>query len=193
MDYGTSMRIKPAPATLPRTAFLPLIAAFALAGCGDGGGRFPSLAQRPAERQFTESAAAPAPKPPQGPFEADPATLKHIDSLHRDAAEAAATFATRADEAARLTGAARGTGVGSEAWAAATVAMAALDSARSATALPLADLDALMVHTAILAADSGKPGDAADYAAISTTDASVAAMLAEEDSRIAHLHREVEN
>jgi hypothetical protein len=194
MVYGTTMPFAPARSTSPKTAvLLPLLAALTLGGCGEGAGRYPSLAQRPAERAFAQAAPPAAPVPVKGPTDADPETLKQIDSLHEDATRAAETFATRAEEADRLTGAARGAGVGSEAWAAATVATAALDSARSATALPLADLDALRVHTAVVAADSGKPRDAATYVAITRVDNEVAAILAREDARIAALHHAVDN
>jgi hypothetical protein len=190
MFYGTIMTFTPARPTFPKTAVL---LALLLAGCDEGAGRYPSLAQRPAERAFAQATPTAPPAAPQGPTDADPAVVEQIDSLHKQAAEAAETFATRADEADRLTRAAHGTSVGSEAWAAATVATAALDSARSATALPLAELDALKVHTAVVAADSLKPRDAATYAAITRTDDEVAAMLAREDARITALHRTVDN
>ncbi|WP_231730072.1 hypothetical protein [Novosphingobium sp. Fuku2-ISO-50] len=169
-----------------------LMLAFMLAGCG-GATTYPSLAQRPAERAFIEEAAATAPITPQASASPDSATVGHVESLRADAARAAQEFAHRAQEADDLSKAARGTGVGSEAWAAATTAMAALDSARSDTALPLADLDALMVGTAVSAAQSGGARGAATYAVIARADSDVAAMLADEDARIAALQRAAEN
>jgi len=178
---------KVSSAILSRSA--PMLALM-LAGCG-GVHEYPSLAQRPAETAFAQ--VAPAPTAPQGPATPDPATVQQVDSLRADAARAAETFARRAKEAEHLAQAARGTELGSEAWAAETVAMAALDSARSDTALPLADLDALLVRTAVSAADSGDARGAATYAVISHADSAVAAMLDEENTRIATLHRAVEN
>lgn len=182
---------KVSSAPLARSA---LLLAFMLAGCG-GAYRYPSLAQRPAERAFVEEAATPAPTTPQAPDSATPdsATVSHVESLRADAARAAQEFAHRAQEAEHLGKAAQGTGVGSEAWAAATTAMAALDSARSDTALPLADLDALMIATAVSAAQSNDARGAATYAMISRADADVAAMLADEDARIAALRHAAEN
>jgi len=169
------------------TLLLPL----ALAGCNAGMAGYPSLAQRPAERAFAQTTAAtPAPVTPAS---AEPATLHQIALLRADATRAGTSFAHDAQEAGRLTAAAHGTDIGSEAWAAATVAMAALDSARSDTALALADLDALRVKTAVTAAASNDSRGQATYAAVTEVDSAVAVILGGEDARIAALHKAMEN
>lgn len=161
----------------------------ALAGCS-GAGHFPSLAQRPAELAFAQTPPAP---PPPAPGTADTATLHQIAALRADAAHAHDSFAHRAEDADHLAAAARGAAVGSEAWAAATTAQGALDSARNDTVLVLADLDALRTRTAVSAADGNNPSGQATYAAVSAADSAVAGMLADEDARIAAVHKALEN
>jgi pyruvate/2-oxoglutarate dehydrogenase complex dihydrolipoamide acyltransferase (E2) component len=174
-----------------RLPVVNLLLPLALAGCSGGMAAYPSLAQRPAERAFAQG---PAPAPaPVAPGRADPATLHRIATLRADATSAGASFAQLAQEADHLSTAARGTGVGSEAWAAATVAMASLDSTRSDTALALAELDALQVKAAVNAADSNNPDGQATYVAVTDIDRAVAAILNNEDARIAMLHKTMEN
>jgi len=160
-----------------------------LAGCSAGKAGYPSLAERPAERAFAQSTVAePAPVAPGKP---NPATLHEVATLRADAERAAETFAHEAQEAERLTAAARGSAVGSEPWAAATVAMASLDSARGDTARTLADLDALKVKTAVVAADDNDPDRQATYVAVTAADEAVAAILDKQDAQITALHKSI--
>ncbi len=173
----------------------PLAALLLLGGCEAGSGTFPSLALRPAERAFAPGGDAAA--APTGGAAAigqpDHRMQKQITALHDQAVHADGAFALRATEADHLAHAAHGTDVGSEAWAAATTAMASLDSARSDTAVFLGDLDAMRVHMAVTAAQSGTPDDAATYRELVHADDAVAALVAAQDARIAALRQEIEN
>ncbi len=174
-------------ALMTRTLRVPqaiLALVVALGGCTVPA-RYPSLAQRPAELAYGRPAAEPSAPPPAAP---DPAIVRSVAGFRADATRSAQTFARRADEAEHLAHAAHGTPVGSEAWAATTVAMAALDSARSDTAQPLAQLDEMQAKMGIAAADSGSATDAASYDVIARADAAVGAMLADENTRIEALH-----
>lgn len=167
----------------------------ALTGCADGMARYPSLAQRPAERDFaaaapTPPAAAPAPAP--APATPDAAIVAQAAALRAAAVRADATFAQRAEEARRLVAAHAGEAhrtPGSEAWSNATVALAALDSARSDTALALADLDALRLKTAVTAAATSSTSAQASYQAVTDADSAAAALLGREDDQIDTLHK----
>jgi len=160
-----------------------------LAAC-HGADNFPSLAQRPAELAFAQGAPA---APPPGTGTADAATLRQIAALRADAAHAHESFSRRAEEAEHLAAAVRGTAVGSEAWAAATTAQGALDSARNDMALVLANLDALRARTAVAAADSNTASGQATYVAVADADSAVAGLMADEEARIASLHKVLGN
>jgi len=163
-----------------------LVLTLTLGACTDTA-RFPSLAQRPAEAAY--AATTPATPAPQPPGHADSAILHQIAALSADAVRAHDSFSHSADEADRLATAARGAPTGSEAWATATTALGALDAARSATRQTLADLDALRGKTAISSAEANTPSSHATYADVTDADNAVAGMLAEEDARIAALHK----
>lgn len=172
-------------ATPFRRARLAWAALALLAGCQHTGkDGYPSLATRPAERHYAPPAAASQ----AAAADADPALLATLARHEADAQHAAAEFDRAADAARRAVDDSRQSAVGSEAWATATVALAALDSARSATALPLADLDALMAQQALGAAGSNAPRDQAGYAAAARSDHAVAELVAREDATIAALH-----
>ena len=161
-----------------------LLLVLACAGCSGGGG-FPSLAQRPAEIAF---AAGPPPVAPVAPGVADPAVLRTMAALCTAAAHAHQGFARGAQSAAHLANAAKAQPIGSEAWAAATTALGALDSAHGESSLVLANLDALQAHTALGAAASNDPSDQATFAAVSEADRAVAAIVRDEGAQIAALH-----
>jgi len=173
---------KVSPELLPISA---LALTLALGGCG-GGGNYPSLAQRPVELGYTT--AKPAPVAPTGPATPEPEIVHQVEALRADANRSSETFTRRADEAEHLARAAHGSPVGSEAWSATTVAMAALDSARSDTAQSLGELDALQAKMAVTAADSGSPRDKATFQVIAQADAAVGAMMDEQNARISALH-----
>jgi hypothetical protein len=102
----------------------------------------------------------------------------------REVARAAhARFGKQQGDAARLVAAARGSAAGTEAWARAAVALAALASARSEGMVVLADLDRLQ----IAATEQAATGPAADLAAVSPAHREVEAMLREEDQTVTAL------
>lgn len=154
---------------------LAICAAFAAltAGCAGGTDAYPSLAMRPFERG--EAIVSPPPLPaPNRP--ATPAA--RIAELRAAGAASHAAFIAQENEAARLARAAAGQPFESNARAAALVAMADLDSKRSATAGTLAAIDVLAAEAATaLVADP----------ALGDVQSEVAALLARQDDGIARL------
>jgi len=119
---------------------------------------------------------SPAVLPPQLPLPADlPARLA---ALADQARAANADFAARRGKASSLVGAASGSGRGSEAWSVASIALADLSSARSRTAVALADLDQLYVAQRV---------DGGDGIAIAAVRDQVTAWVADEDAVLADL------
>jgi hypothetical protein len=138
-----------------RAAFLFLfLAPLAwLGGCAEDG-PFPSLAQRPAEREYarelTTVPAAPAPLPD------DPAVAERVAGFAADARRGASEF--EAAYAAAAAAAARAGGPGSDSWAEAQQAVSRAAAAQATTTRALADLDRFALDrahdTALSAADS---------------------------------------
>lgn len=154
-----------------------------LAACATASDKYPSLAIRDVERaegQFAPVPAAPLDVPeipaPSGPLADRLAALgAAADAAHR-------AFVTSAGRASRLADAAAGAAVGSDAWASAQVALSDLDSARSTTAISLAELDSLMVGAAI---------QAQDISAIELVRQQVLAQVGEEDGTLARLRNRI--
>lgn len=159
---------------------IPLIALLALPACASSGGDYPSLAIRDAERA-TGSLEVPAEEPvtppaPPPPLSSD--VIERLAQLRASATEAHRDFTASVPAAERAVRSAAGAGVASDAWATAQVALANLESARSQTAIPLADLD-LIYADAALELDLRQPIVAARE--------DVAAMVAEEDAVLERL------
>ena len=170
-----------------RSAILPL--ALAVAGCAAGKGQIPSLAQRPAERDYQAGVIEPpVARPAAGAI--DPATARAMATMTAEANRAHGAFAAGAARAAELVKAARGTPADSEQRANADAALAAMASARSETTVPMADCDALLTTTAVAATD-GKPDAIAAWPALSALSRQLGAMVDEEDARIAALEQEL--
>lgn len=150
-----------------------------LTACAGGSADYPSLAIRDAERVEGTFEPAPAPEPSPQPVQPSPDLLQRLAQLRTAAASAHQAFLETAPGTRRAVEAARGTGVESKSWAAAQVALADLDSARSQTAVPLGDLE-LMFANAALAFELREP--------IADTRSDVAAMVAQEDAILAELH-----
>ena len=159
----------------------PLVLVMPLAACAGGSADYPSLAVRDAERVegTFEPAPAPEPSPSPPPVQPSPDLLQRLALLRTAAASAHQAFLETAPGTRRAVEAAHGTGVESKSWAAAQVALADLDSARSQTAVPLGDLE-LMFANAALAFELREP--------IADTRSDVAAMVAQEDAILAELH-----
>lgn len=153
-----------------------------LAGCASTGGDYPSLSIRDAERATgtfepdTGGSAQTAPSPA-------PAGLgERLAQLTGTAGAAHADFLAAAPQAERLVNAGAGAAVASDRWAAAQVALADLDSARSRAAIPLGDLD-LLYADATLAWQ--------DREAIAAAREEVIGMVTEEDAILARLRNRI--
>lgn len=144
--------LRPQPATV--SAVLLICSACALSACASDAASYPSLARRPAER-VTGSAPVVVPSP-EAPPPASAATLGKLDSLLAEARAADRTFRDKQAAARSLIGAAAGSAMGSEAWSVASVALSELESARSQTALPMAELDALYVRAVVDGQSAGE-------------------------------------
>ena len=123
------------------TPCLAALLAVALSGCA-GRSDYPSLARRPAER-VTGSAQPAAPASPSAPA---PPVLSddmgaRIDQLVEQARVAHAAFEAKRGAAERAAG---GSGtLGSESWASASIALAALDTAHATSLRALSQLDVI--------------------------------------------------
>ena len=157
-----------------RTAPLLALAAAAimLSGCTKDAGLYPSLATRSAER--ASGTFQPAPAQPYIPPKPGAETLGRIGQLRADAQAAHASFLAVADRT-RGAAAGRNAEVGSEGWSVAQVALADLASARSATMIPLAQLDILFAQA---------QNDGEDVTEIEQARSEVEALVAVEDRLI---------
>ncbi|MFM5907579.1 MAG: hypothetical protein ACKOPO_08345 [Novosphingobium sp.] len=147
-----------------------------LSACGSAAG-YPDLARRPAER--ISGTAQPVPPPvvaPPPPL--SPETQARLGQLVERARSAHMAFTAGKAQADRLSSAARGAAVSSEAWVVATVALAELESRRSEAMISLAELDSLYVREKI---------DGGDGVAIAAARDQVTAWVADEDAVLAEL------
>ena len=128
----------PRPAPFAALVALPL----ALSACASvDDGAYPSLAIRDGERMTGSITPEPYVPPPP-----TPASIAGLDGLASEARAAHAAFTAALPAARARVNAARGSGVGSEAWAVAQVAVADLESQRSRAMIALADLDRIYVQ-----------------------------------------------
>ena len=141
-----------------------------LGGCAVEGG-FPSLAQRPVEREV----AVDDPVRPAVDVPSDVELRGRIAELRRQAAEGERSFEAMlgpADAAIAAAGAA-----GSESWIEAQQALSRLEASRAATTQALAELDRLVVVRAEIATSSE------DFAAIESAIAEVERIAASQQAR----------
>ena len=164
---------------MPRIASLSLgiASAVSLGACATPQGEYPSLAVRDVERAEGEFATGEPARLDVPPLDIDLADglEGRLAALISAAQDAHAEFTDVAPRAERLVAVARGSGIGSDSWAAAQVALAELDSARSRAAVPLGDLDVLYAAARIAAEDS---------AAIEAARNQVIALVGEEDATL---------
>lgn len=148
-----------------------------LSACGSAKG-YPSLAKRPAER--IAGTAQPAPPPPVAPAPAplSPEMQARLAQLIERARAAHGVFTGGKAKADRLSSAARGAAVSSEAWVVATVALAELESRRSEVMISLAELDSLYAREKV---------DGGDGVSIAAARDQVTAWVADEDAVLAEL------
>lgn len=170
--------------TLTMRRHLVFAALPALAACATGSDRYPSLAIRDVERaegRFEPVASTPL-AVPEVAVPTGGTVAERLAALGASADAAHRAFLSSAPTATRRANAASGAAIGSDAWASAQVALADLDSARSATAIALADLDTLMVANAV---------QARDVSAIELVRQQVIAQVSEEDAILARLRAQV--
>ncbi|WP_239804689.1 hypothetical protein [Croceicoccus hydrothermalis] len=161
----------------PRPALLALsIAAASLAGCAKDTGAYPSLDRRPIER--VGAIGTPSAPPPNAPL--SPELPARLDTLAAQARAAHARFVEQLPAARRRIREGSRAAIGSDAWGDAQVALASLESARSQTMLPLADLDLLLTERAT-------QDLARDVERIVATRDMVAALVAQEDAALGTL------
>ncbi|WP_209347251.1 hypothetical protein [Pontixanthobacter sp. CEM42] len=116
-----------------------------LSGCASSNKTYPSLAIRDAERVSGSFAVPEAIEP--APLRAEIAN--QLGQISADASESHRAFMAAAPGARSAVTSGAGAEVTSDAWAAAQIAMADLDSLRSVTAVALADLDLLFVDSTL--------------------------------------------
>ena len=165
------------------------IAALALASLVSGcttapSDRFPSLEIRDVERAegTFEPVAGPTLDVPTVEVEVDGTLEARLASLLEQASAAHAQFTRSLPNAETRVRAASGSAVGSDSWAAAQVALADLDSARSTAAIALGDLDILFAAASV---------QADDVSAITSTRDQVIALVSQEDAALERLRAQV--
>ena len=158
--------------------FLPvaLSATLLLSACGDNQG-YPSLARRPAER-ITGTAQPATPAPAAQPAPPNLAQQSRLAQLVERARNAHAGFMGSRGKADKLSAAARGASVSSEAWIVASVALAELESRRSEAMVSLAEIDSLYARARV---------DGDDGVAIAAARDQITAWVADEDAVLAEL------
>ena len=155
-----------------------------LAACASTDETYPSLAIRDVERaqgQFEPVQTAQL-DVPEVKIDLTGGLDARLASLVAAAQNAQSSFEEVRPRATRLVSAARRSAVGSDAWASAQVALAELDTARSLAAVPLADLEAILVAQRV-AAD--------DVAAVTGARDQVLALVARQDAVLADLRAQV--
>lgn len=127
-----------------RPQLAPLLIILACGGCARDDGPYPSLSPRAIEKLGFDVPDA----PPPVPVVADPALDVEVAAADARTDRAARDFTTALVGVERAARAARGAAAGSEAWIAAQVALADLDSSRAELSEVLANLDELAVKRA---------------------------------------------
>ena len=165
--------------TMPTRPALATLALFVIAGCAGSHAEYPSLSIRDVERTGSFEVPAPVPTPTASVSQPMPAeTSARLARLVAEGRAAHARFQSAVPSAERAMRAGGRAAITSEAKANALVALADLDSRRSATAVPLGDLDQIYASAA-----TGQVDSAAAQAARDT----VAALVANEDATLARL------
>ena len=162
-----------------RCAFPNLAAtglALVLAGCVSDTAHYPSLARRAIEKASTAQAAPTATE--SAPTPASPQETARLAALVEQARDAHRHFMAKQQRAGQTVAAGSGAARGSESWATASVALAELESERSAAMIALADLDQLFAAARI---------EGSDTAAISAARDEVSSWIGDEDVVLAGL------
>lgn len=167
------------PSYIRRPSLAIALSAILLSGCAAPRADYPTLAIRDAERvEGSFSADTPVPNPPaEIPLNLE--MTERLILLQASAALAHRTFLNAVPSAGQLVDAASGAGAESNRWASAQIALADLDSARSQTAIPLADLDMLHADAALTLEQRRDIINARN---------AVTGMIAEQDAVLSTLH-----
>ncbi len=126
--------------------------------CATAPAEYPNLAIRDAER-VTGTLNPPEPFVPAPP---SAETLATVEGLVERADTAYDAYRGKLERVRAAALRARGAAVGSDAWAAASVALAELETERSQTMIPLSDLDRLYIAAATEGRATGDIEDAQD-------------------------------
>jgi len=183
------------PIRLTARSLVPAIAvaSLALGGCASAErSRFPSLQRRPAELLYRTGLPVAAPgvsAEPAAPLPPGATIAARVAALRAQADEAHLAFSTQRGAAARLAAAAQGAASGSDAWSAAQIALAGLDSARSKGMIAMADLDHMLIAATEAAVNHGD----GDLRLVKPAHAEVQRILSEEDAAIAELRDRIAN
>ena len=148
----------------------------ALAACASDTTNYPSLARRPIEKAST--AEPPPSAPATAPAPANPQDTARLAALVEQARAAHQRFLAKEQRAVQSVATGSGAAPGSERWALASVALAELESERSAAMIALADLDQLYAAARI---------EGGDTAAITAARDEVSGWIGNEDSVLAGL------
>ena len=146
--------------------------------CASTSGDYPSLAIRDAERATGSMEPAPADEAPAPAPPLSPDFVERLAQIGEQARAAHQAFMAEVPAARRRVRAGGNASITTNAGAAAEVALASLESARSTTAVSLVDLDKLLVERAIAL----EPVEA-----VSELRQEVEALVAEEDAILAEL------
>lgn len=149
-----------------------------LSACAGTGSDYPSLAIRDAERVTGTYGVAPEDMPQTAPDPAPAGTSERLAQILSEARSAHGDFVALVPTAEQRVAAGAGSGIASDSWSRAQVALAQLDSARSRAAVPLGDLD-------LLYADATLAWQERD--AISAARDEVTGLIAQEDATLARL------
>jgi hypothetical protein len=149
-----------------------------LAGCAGTGNDYPSLSIRDAERVTGTFDTDGGESAQTAPLPAPAGLGEQLAQLTSAASAAHAEFLAAAPQAERLVEVGAGAAIASERWAAAQIALADLDSARSRAAIQLGDLDLLYTDATLAWQERETIGTAREE---------VTGMIAEEDAILARL------
>ncbi len=150
--------------------------ALALAACASDTANYPSLARRPVEKASTSQ--TPTPAPTAAPTPASPQEAARLAGMVAQARAAHQRFVAKQQRAGQTVAAGSGAAPGSESWAVASIALAELESERSAAMVALADLDQLYAAARI---------EGGDTSAITAARDEVSGMIGDEDVVLADL------
>jgi hypothetical protein len=150
--------------------------ALALSACASDTTNYPSLARRPIEKAGASEVVAPGRT--ASPAPASQQDTDRLAALVEQARTAHQRFLAKQQRAAQTVAAGSGSVQGSETWAVASVALAELESERSAAMVALADLDQIFAA----ASTEGRA-----TAAISAARDEVSGWIGDEDAVLAGL------